>query len=301
MQADMAGFFLASYDIIIVTLHYHDNVIYKIWVMYKYIISFLMVSFFVFGRFSLHVFADTLEYKNLPIKTDGDIFVMNERDSILYIGGSFTQVQINDGVVENRKNIAAISLPEGVMLPWNPTIDIVVKSIQFDGDMVIVKDYLETQEDKVQPRNQVIINSNSGEINNPPVTATPTPKPVTVVSNPAPPEGEVEGLMVDRAALGFRIPTLSDILTFAIRGFFVISGLAALFFLLMGAFTWVTSGGDKDSVQAARDKMQAAIVGVLMMVAVLGIVWTLEQVVLGGNLCFGISCPVSLPTLLEPT
>ncbi len=122
---------------------------------------------------------------------------------------------------------------------------------------------------------------------------------ITPVSDVEPSDAAVQGLMVDRDALGFRIPTLSDILSFAIRGFFVIAGLAALFFLLMGAFTWVTSGGDKDSVQAAKDKMQAAIVGVLMMVVVLAIVWTLEQVVFGGTLCFGISCPVTLPRLLE--
>lgn len=122
--------------------------------------------------------------------------------------------------------------------------------------------------------------------------------PVTVVE---PSDAVVQGLMVDRSKLGFAIPTLSDILTFTIRGFFVIAGIAALFFLLMGAFTWITSGGDKDSVQAARDKMQAAIVGVLMMVAVLGIVWTMEQVIFRKMLCFGLSCPVSLPSLLEPS
>ena len=98
--------------------------------------------------------------------------------------------------------------------------------------------------------------------------------------------------------LGFEIPTLGDLLTFAIRAFFAIAGLAALFYMLLGAFSWVTSGGDSDAVSAAQGKIQAAVVGVLIIVAVLAIVWTLEQVVFGGKICFGISCPVTLPSLL---
>ncbi|MFQ5452386.1 MAG: hypothetical protein ACE5DQ_02365, partial [Candidatus Paceibacterota bacterium] len=44
-------------------------------------------------------------------------------------------------------------------------------------------------------------------------------------------------------ALGFEIPTFGEILTFLVRFFFVIAGLAALFYLLWGAISWVTSGG----------------------------------------------------------
>ena len=106
-------------------------------------------------------------------------------------------------------------------------------------------------------------------------------------------------LQVSEGALGFTIPTLGDILTFAIRAFFVIAGLAALFYMLLGAFAWVTSGGDKDAVSAAQGKIQAAVVGVLVIVAVLAIVWTLEQVIFSGKICFGISCPVTLPSLVK--
>jgi hypothetical protein len=105
-------------------------------------------------------------------------------------------------------------------------------------------------------------------------------------------------LQVSEGALGFTIPTLGDILTFAIRAFFVIAGLAALFYMLLGAFAWVTSGGDKDAVSAAQGKIQAAVVGVLVIVAVLAIIWTLEQGVFSGKICFGLSCPLSIPALL---
>lgn len=107
--------------------------------------------------------------------------------------------------------------------------------------------------------------------------------------------------MVDQDKLGFIIPSLADILTFAIRAFFAIAGLAALFFLLLGAFAWVTSGGDADAVGAAQQKIQAAIVGLLMMVFVLAIVWTLEQVIFNSRICLGLSCPLTIPSLLEPS
>ena len=105
-------------------------------------------------------------------------------------------------------------------------------------------------------------------------------------------------IQLDPNALGFEIPTLGDILTFAIRAFFAISGVTALFYMLMGALAWIVSGGDKDNVSAAQNKIVAAVVGVLVIVAVLAIIWTLEQGVFSGKICFGLSCPLSIPALL---
>ncbi len=104
---------------------------------------------------------------------------------------------------------------------------------------------------------------------------------------------------VQAGALGFKIPSLADILTFAIRAFFAIAGIAALFYMLIGAFGWVTSGGDKDSITAARERIQAAVVGMILIVAVLAIIWTLEQVIFKRRVCLGLSCPVTLPGLIE--
>jgi len=104
---------------------------------------------------------------------------------------------------------------------------------------------------------------------------------------------------VDAGSLGFKIPTLGDILTFAIRVLFVVAGLAALFYLLLGAFAWVTSRGDKDAVTAAREKIQAAVIGMILIVGVLAIIWTLEQVIFNRRICLGLSCPLTLPGLIE--
>jgi len=106
---------------------------------------------------------------------------------------------------------------------------------------------------------------------------------------------------VDAGSLGFKIPTLGDILTFAIRVLFVVAGLAALFYLLLGAFAWVTSGGDKDAVTAAREKIQAAVIGMILIVGVLAIIWTLEQVIFNRKICLGLSCSLTLPGLIVPS
>lgn len=104
---------------------------------------------------------------------------------------------------------------------------------------------------------------------------------------------------VNEGALGFGIPTFSDILTFLIRFFFVIAGIAALIMMLWGALAWVTSGGEKEGVQHARDKIVAAIVGIILIVVALAIIWSMEQIVFQGKICFGLSCPVTLPALLK--
>ena len=100
-------------------------------------------------------------------------------------------------------------------------------------------------------------------------------------------------------AIGFQIPNLSTFLSFAIRGAFIIAGLLALVFLITGAIAWVTSGGNKENVDKARDKITAAILGILILAGVLAIIVTLEQVVFHQTVCFGISCNLTIPSLLK--
>lgn len=100
--------------------------------------------------------------------------------------------------------------------------------------------------------------------------------------------------------LPFIIPSLTFVLTFVVRFFFVLAGLAALLFLVLGALEWVTSSGDKERVSKAQNKIQAAIVGVVVLVALLALLVTLEQVVFKQQICFGISCNLKIPYLLVP-
>ena len=99
---------------------------------------------------------------------------------------------------------------------------------------------------------------------------------------------------------GFKIPSMADIIGFLIKFLFFFAGLAALLYLLLGAFAWVTSSGDKENVKKAQDKIQAAVVGLVIIVVVVVIIATLEQVVLKGSFCIGLTCPIVIPALLTP-
>lgn len=108
-----------------------------------------------------------------------------------------------------------------------------------------------------------------------------------------------ESLSVSEGGLGFRIPDISTILTFAVRMFFIVSGIAALFFGIYGAFTWITSSGEEEKLDAARKRIIAALVGVIMIIVVLAVMYTLEQFVFQQRICFGLSCPLTIPGLTD--
>ncbi len=99
---------------------------------------------------------------------------------------------------------------------------------------------------------------------------------------------------------GFTIPSMADVIGFLIKFLFFFAGLGALLYLLLGAFAWVTSSGDKENVKKAQDKIQAAVVGLVIIVVVLVILATMEQVVLKGSFCVGLTCQIKIPALLNP-
>lgn len=98
---------------------------------------------------------------------------------------------------------------------------------------------------------------------------------------------------------GWQIPSLADVISFALKFLFIIAGFIALIYLVLGAFAWVTSSGNKENVSKAQEKIQAAIVGLVVMVAVIVIVGALEQFVFSKQLCLGLTCPISLPSLIK--
>jgi len=94
-----------------------------------------------------------------------------------------------------------------------------------------------------------------------------------------------------------KVPKIGDFLGNIIRIFFLIASIVALLYLLMGAFKWITSSGKEEGVKEAREQIQAALLGLVVMVAVLTLVVVIEQVIFGGRICLGISCPLELPQL----
>lgn len=99
--------------------------------------------------------------------------------------------------------------------------------------------------------------------------------------------------------LGFKIPVFNEVLTFIIRFFFIIAGLVALLYLLLGALSWITSGGNKESVDKAREKIQAALIGLILIFVVLAIVAVIENIFFPGNSGLGITKPIVFPGLIN--
>lgn len=87
----------------------------------------------------------------------------------------------------------------------------------------------------------------------------------------------------------------SSLLTLGIRVFFIFSGVTALIFMLRGAFDYITSGGDKEKVSGAQQRIYNAVVGILILFAVLAIIATLESLVFKGAFCFGLTCAIKIP------
>ncbi len=58
--------------------------------------------------------------------------------------------------------------------------------------------------------------------------------------------------------------SLGSVLGFVITIAFIIAVLVALMFLIWGGIKWITSGGDKGGVEAARSQIIAAIIGLII-------------------------------------
>jgi hypothetical protein len=74
-------------------------------------------------------------------------------------------------------------------------------------------------------------------------------------------------------------------------GILVIGFLLAFFYLLTGAMSWITASGDKNQLEAARNKITHAIIGLIILASV----WAIMTLV---SAFLGISFPnIPIPTL----
>lgn len=58
----------------------------------------------------------------------------------------------------------------------------------------------------------------------------------------------------------------SSAIVFMVRMALAVGALAVLGYMLWGAFDWITSGGDKDKVSKAQQKITNAVIGIMVMV-----------------------------------
>jgi hypothetical protein len=70
-----------------------------------------------------------------------------------------------------------------------------------------------------------------------------------------------------------------QVITNALTIIFVIAALAVLFYLIIGAFQWITSGGDKEKVGKARGAITNALIGFAILALAAVIVKVVGQLV----------------------
>ena len=64
---------------------------------------------------------------------------------------------------------------------------------------------------------------------------------------------------------------LGKLLANALILLFVLAAILAFLFTVIGGIQWITAGGDKIAAQSARDRITAAVVGLIIVVAAFGL------------------------------
>lgn len=73
-----------------------------------------------------------------------------------------------------------------------------------------------------------------------------------------------------------KITDLGRLISGAIGMALIAAALAAFFYLILGGFQWITSGGDKAGTEAAREKITAAFIGLAIVVTAWAIMRLIE-------------------------
>lgn len=70
---------------------------------------------------------------------------------------------------------------------------------------------------------------------------------------------------------------LQSFLPAAIGIIYVIGAIIFVFMFLSGAISWMTSGGDKQSVETARGRITSAIIGLVLLIVSFAIIGLIEN------------------------
>lgn len=86
----------------------------------------------------------------------------------------------------------------------------------------------------------------------------------------------------------YNIENLGQLISAAVGSLLIIAALLAFIFLILGGIQWITSGGDKSGMEAARNKITHAIVGLIIVGAAWAIMILVQNFlgisVIGGSL-----------------
>ncbi|HSX58449.1 MAG TPA: hypothetical protein VLE47_04240 [Candidatus Saccharimonadales bacterium] len=88
------------------------------------------------------------------------------------------------------------------------------------------------------------------------------------------PSGDIQGFDINQVSF----PNLGQLMSNALALLFFFAGLLTFVFIVIGGIQWITAGGDVKAAQAARDRITAAVVGLIVVVAAFAITLILGQV-----------------------
>lgn len=83
-----------------------------------------------------------------------------------------------------------------------------------------------------------------------------------------------QAISIDKPA-NVQIVDVGKLISSVVGTMLVISSLLAFVFLILGGIQWITSGGDKAAMEAARNKITHAIVGLV----IVGAAWAIMTLV----------------------
>lgn len=83
---------------------------------------------------------------------------------------------------------------------------------------------------------------------------------------------------------------LTKLIAGGINFFLVFMGILGLIYMMWGAVSWVTSGGEKDKLQKAQARIRSAVVGIFLAVVVLVLFNTIYGLALPNS---GIITPIN--------
>ncbi len=90
---------------------------------------------------------------------------------------------------------------------------------------------------------------------------------------------------------------LGRIISLMLQALFFIAALAALLYMLLGAYDWITSNGEKEKLQKAQNKIQSAAIGLILMVVVVVVFNVIMGTVLAGKFGIGEGFTFKLPSI----
>lgn len=73
------------------------------------------------------------------------------------------------------------------------------------------------------------------------------------------------------------ITSVGSLITALVGTLIIIAALLAFFYLILGGIQWITSGGDKSGMEAARNKITHAIVGLIIVAAAWAVMILVQQ------------------------